>query len=60
MLQLIYGACDSSKSEHLYSLAIDALSSGDSFLVVPEQMALTAEKRIYELAKNRSSLGLEI
>ncbi len=60
MLQLIFGACDSSKSEYLYSQAIDALSSSDSFLVVPEQMALTAEKRIYELAESRSSLGLEV
>ncbi len=60
MLKLIYGACDSSKSEYLYSLAIDALSESDSFLVVPEQMALSAEKRIYELAESRSSLGLEV
>ncbi len=60
MLKIIYGACDSSKSEYLYSLAINALSSGNAFLVVPEQAALSAEKRIYELAKEKSSLGLEV
>lgn len=60
MLKIIYGTCDSSKSEYLYSLAIDALASESAFLVVPEQTALGAEKRIYELAKDKYSLGLEV
>ncbi len=60
MLRIIYGACDSSKSEYLYSLAIDSISSGSVFLIVPEQAALSAEKRIYELSEDSSSLGLEV
>ena len=61
MLNLIYGIPGSDKSTRLYSLALKNLSEcGKSVLVVPEQEAVSAERRIYEAAKEQSLLGLDV
>ncbi len=61
MLRLVYGLPGSKKSDYLYSMIIDNLTDGGkSVLVVPEQKALSCERRIYEAASSHSLLGLEV
>ena len=61
MLKIIYGLPGSKKSEKIYSLIRENLINNKScILVVPEQKALTSEKRIYELVSSDSLLFLDV
>lgn len=61
MFKIFYGICQKRKSEHIYSLATDNIRhGGSSTLIVPEQEAVAAEERLYEMSKNDTLIELEV
>ncbi len=61
MLELAYSENDLTGSAYIYKRAAESLKSGrHTVLIIPEQAALTAEKRIIGLLGDTPSLGLEI
>ncbi len=61
MLNIVYGIPGTPRSTHIYSLALDNLKAGGtSILIVPEQEAISAERKIYEMSKDTPLLGLEV
>lgn len=61
MLELILGPCGTGKSRRIYSDIVGDLKDGKRVcLIVPEQMALYAERMINSLAGDVSELELEV
>ena len=63
MITQIIGSAGSGKSSMLYSLVADSLKkSRTAFLIVPEQSAVNAERRMAQLCeeKNIPSISLEV
>ena len=61
MLNIVYTNVASAKAKPLYNLAIENIKAGNrSILIVPEQEAVLAERKIYEMAQDTSLLELEV
>lgn len=61
MLELFLGPCGTGKSRRIYSDIVGDLRNGERVcLIVPEQMALYAERMINSLAGDVSELELEV
>ena len=61
MLSLIYGGFTSARSNYIYTLVSESLKAGNEcILVVPEGDAVNAERRMTELTRDFSALGLEV
>ena len=61
MLNIVYTNVASAKAKPLYNLAIENIKAGNrSILIVPEQEAVLAERKIYEMAQDTSLLELGV
>ena len=61
MIRFIFGPAGSGKSERVASLIAEDISHGKkAFLIVPEQEALTAERRMVSLLGASAQLDFEL
>ena len=61
MLNIIYSTQNDYKSSYMYSLALENIKKGGlSILIVPEQEAVSAERKIYKMSGDTPLLGLEV
>lgn len=59
-LKLIYGKSGSGKSEHCFKEIAKDINKEKIYLIVPNQMALMAEKKLMEITNNVSLINTEV
>ena len=55
-LNIVYGRSGTGKSEYLYNKICENIGKTKSFLIVPEQSNLSAERRLFNISNIDSSI----
>ena len=59
-LRLIYGKSGCGKSEYCFKEISENINKEKIYMIVPNQMALTAEKKLMEVVKNKALVNTEV
>ena len=59
-LRLIYGKSGTGKSEFCFKDIINNINKEKIYIIVPNQMALTAERKLMEITKNEALINTEV
>ena len=59
-LNIVYGRSGTGKSEYLYNKICENIGKTKSFLIVPEQSNLSAERRLFNISNIDSLIDIEV